>query len=106
MVGPVTENPLAGSSHTHASPLSWLAITLSSRSRIGSARALNIAASRSASSIGRGSRSKGEHYPPGPVQDKVWVHEPGAEPWEVYTVLSDAPGAVNIHPETGDCLCA
>jgi catechol 2,3-dioxygenase-like lactoylglutathione lyase family enzyme len=27
------------------------------------------------------------------VQDKVWVHGPGAEPWEVYTVLADAPEA-------------
>ena len=25
------------------------------------------------------------------VQDKVWVHGPDAEPWEVYTVLADAP---------------
>ena len=25
------------------------------------------------------------------VQDKVWVHGPDGEPWEVYTVLSDAP---------------
>ncbi len=25
------------------------------------------------------------------VQDKVWVHGPDAEPWEVYTVLDDAP---------------
>ncbi len=24
------------------------------------------------------------------VQDKVWVHGPDAEPWEIYTVLSDA----------------
>jgi catechol 2,3-dioxygenase-like lactoylglutathione lyase family enzyme len=24
------------------------------------------------------------------VQDKVWVHGPGDEPWEVYTVLADA----------------
>ncbi|MFB8241502.1 ArsI/CadI family heavy metal resistance metalloenzyme [Kitasatospora purpeofusca] len=24
------------------------------------------------------------------VQDKVWVHGPGAEPWEVYVVKSDA----------------
>jgi catechol 2,3-dioxygenase-like lactoylglutathione lyase family enzyme len=24
------------------------------------------------------------------VQDKVWVHGPDHEPWEVYTVLSDA----------------
>ena len=23
------------------------------------------------------------------VQDKVWVSAPGAEPWEIYTVLSD-----------------
>lgn len=25
------------------------------------------------------------------VQDKVWVHGPDREPWEVYTVLADAP---------------
>ena len=25
------------------------------------------------------------------VQDKVWVHGPGGEPWEVYTVKGDAP---------------
>ena len=25
------------------------------------------------------------------VQDKVWVHGPGAEPWEVYAVEADAP---------------
>ena len=24
------------------------------------------------------------------VQDKVWVHGPGAEPWEVYTVKGDS----------------
>jgi catechol 2,3-dioxygenase-like lactoylglutathione lyase family enzyme len=24
------------------------------------------------------------------VQDKVWVHGPDAEPWEVYTVIADA----------------
>jgi catechol 2,3-dioxygenase-like lactoylglutathione lyase family enzyme len=24
------------------------------------------------------------------LQDKVWVHGPGKEPWEVYTVVSDA----------------
>jgi catechol 2,3-dioxygenase-like lactoylglutathione lyase family enzyme len=25
------------------------------------------------------------------VQDKVWVADPDGEPWEVYTVLADAP---------------
>jgi hypothetical protein len=25
------------------------------------------------------------------VQDKVWVEDPDATPWEIYTVLSDAP---------------
>lgn len=25
------------------------------------------------------------------VQDKVWVHGPGREPWEVYVVKADAP---------------
>ncbi|MFJ3793336.1 ArsI/CadI family heavy metal resistance metalloenzyme [Kitasatospora sp. NPDC090091] len=27
------------------------------------------------------------------LQDKVWVHGPGGEPWEVYTVKADAPEA-------------
>ncbi|GAB3892932.1 ArsI/CadI family heavy metal resistance metalloenzyme [Kibdelosporangium lantanae] len=27
------------------------------------------------------------------VQDKVWVHGPGSEPWEVYVVKSDADTA-------------
>ncbi|MDQ3763833.1 MAG: VOC family protein [Actinomycetota bacterium] len=43
------------------------------------------------------------------VQDKVWVHGPGAEPWEVYTVLADAPEAASIHTvgqaDSGDCRC-
>ncbi|HEY2203995.1 MAG TPA: hypothetical protein VGH99_05915, partial [Pseudonocardia sp.] len=45
------------------------------------------------------------------VQDKVWVHGPGAEPWEVYTVTADAPDATSIHPvgvgptASGDCEC-
>jgi catechol 2,3-dioxygenase-like lactoylglutathione lyase family enzyme len=47
------------------------------------------------------------------VQDKVWVHGPGAEPWEVYTVKADAIEATSIHPGGGsgvpeagaECLC-
>jgi catechol 2,3-dioxygenase-like lactoylglutathione lyase family enzyme len=43
------------------------------------------------------------------LQDKVWVHGPGAEPWEVYTVKADAPEATSIHtidqPDTGACVC-
>lgn len=43
------------------------------------------------------------------LQDKVWVHGPGAEPWEVYTVKADAPEATSIHPagqlDTGECVC-
>ncbi|WP_028937718.1 ArsI/CadI family heavy metal resistance metalloenzyme [Pseudonocardia spinosispora] len=31
------------------------------------------------------------------LQEKVWVHGPGAEPWEVYTVKADAPEATTIH---------
>jgi catechol 2,3-dioxygenase-like lactoylglutathione lyase family enzyme len=26
------------------------------------------------------------------VQDKVWVEDPDSTPWELYTVLADAPG--------------
>jgi catechol 2,3-dioxygenase-like lactoylglutathione lyase family enzyme len=32
------------------------------------------------------------------LQDKVWVHGPGQEPWEVYVAKADAPGATTIHP--------
>ena len=44
------------------------------------------------------------------LQDKVWVHGPGAEPWEVYTVKADAPDATSIHPvgitpTAGACEC-
>ncbi len=43
------------------------------------------------------------------LQDKVWVHGPGAEPWEVYTVKADAPAATSIHPidlpDAGECAC-
>lgn len=39
------------------------------------------------------------------VQDKVWVTAPDGEPWEVYTVLADAP-TMGAAPEVvGDC-CA
>ena len=36
------------------------------------------------------------------VQDKVWVHGPDAEPWEVYTVLADAPAMAKV-PADGCC---
>jgi len=34
------------------------------------------------------------------VQDKVWVNGPDGEPWEVYTVLSDA-NVMKLIPVTG-----
>ena len=43
------------------------------------------------------------------VQDKVWVHGPGQEPWEVYTVKADAPDDTSIRPvdQPGpDACCA
>ena len=30
------------------------------------------------------------------VQDKVWVSDPDGAPWEVYTVLADAPGQADL----------
>ena len=41
------------------------------------------------------------------VQDKVWVHGPGGEPWEVYTVKADAPEATSVRPDgrSGACEC-
>ncbi|MBI4933180.1 MAG: VOC family protein [Actinobacteria bacterium] len=38
------------------------------------------------------------------VQDKVWVHGPDAEPWEVYTVLADAP-VMRPADESADAAC-
>ncbi|WP_436492551.1 ArsI/CadI family heavy metal resistance metalloenzyme [Actinokineospora sp. HUAS TT18] len=39
------------------------------------------------------------------VQDKVWVHGPGAEPWEVYVVKSDADTLAK-QPESACCAPA
>jgi catechol 2,3-dioxygenase-like lactoylglutathione lyase family enzyme len=36
------------------------------------------------------------------VQDKVWVHDPDGAPWEIYTVLADAPSTSGI---AGDGTC-
>jgi catechol 2,3-dioxygenase-like lactoylglutathione lyase family enzyme len=37
------------------------------------------------------------------VQDKVWVNDPDGAPWEVYTVLADAPAGSEL---TGDSGCS
>ena len=41
------------------------------------------------------------------LQDKVWVHGPGEEPWEVYTVKADAPEATSARADggAGSCEC-
>jgi catechol 2,3-dioxygenase-like lactoylglutathione lyase family enzyme len=39
------------------------------------------------------------------VQDKVWVHGPGEEPWEVYVVKADAPHATSVRPDSGSGSC-
>jgi catechol 2,3-dioxygenase-like lactoylglutathione lyase family enzyme len=38
------------------------------------------------------------------VQDKVWVEDPDGAPWEVYTVLADAP--VESQREGDDVCCS
>jgi catechol 2,3-dioxygenase-like lactoylglutathione lyase family enzyme len=43
------------------------------------------------------------------VQDKVWVDGPGGEPWEIYTVLSDAEmpaGELRTTDSSGAACCA
>lgn len=42
------------------------------------------------------------------VQDKVWVHGPGQEPWEVYTVKADSPdyGSDGVLASTPAACCA
>jgi catechol 2,3-dioxygenase-like lactoylglutathione lyase family enzyme len=39
------------------------------------------------------------------VQDKVWVDDPDGAPWEVYTVLADAPSAETLSGD-GSCACS
>jgi catechol 2,3-dioxygenase-like lactoylglutathione lyase family enzyme len=39
------------------------------------------------------------------VQDKVWVHDPDGAPWEVYTVLADAPADVRTPGRVDDASC-
>jgi catechol 2,3-dioxygenase-like lactoylglutathione lyase family enzyme len=41
------------------------------------------------------------------VQDKVWVNDPDGAPWEVYTVLADAPLDTAVRPVsvTGQSCC-
>jgi catechol 2,3-dioxygenase-like lactoylglutathione lyase family enzyme len=36
------------------------------------------------------------------IQDKVWVNDPDGAPWEVYTVLADAPAETEM-PGDGRC---
>lgn len=36
------------------------------------------------------------------LQDKVWVHGPGKEAWEVYTVKADAPGGTTVRSAVAD----
>jgi catechol 2,3-dioxygenase-like lactoylglutathione lyase family enzyme len=37
------------------------------------------------------------------VQDKVWVNDPDGAPWEVYTVLADAPAEASLGCGTEAC---
>ncbi|SFE35386.1 Glyoxalase/Bleomycin resistance protein/Dioxygenase superfamily protein [Actinopolyspora alba] len=39
------------------------------------------------------------------TQDKVWVHGPGREPWEVYTVTDDFPDSERSGPSGGGAAC-
>jgi catechol 2,3-dioxygenase-like lactoylglutathione lyase family enzyme len=38
------------------------------------------------------------------VQDKVWVSDPDGAPWEVYTVLADAPAETGIGGDGSCCV--
>jgi catechol 2,3-dioxygenase-like lactoylglutathione lyase family enzyme len=40
------------------------------------------------------------------VQDKAWVHDPDGAPWEVYTVLADAPAESELGCSTEACAPA
>ena len=40
------------------------------------------------------------------VQDKAWVNDPDLVPWEVYTVLADAPDETGLGCSTENCAPA
>ncbi|GAA3083997.1 hypothetical protein GCM10020000_82810 [Streptomyces olivoverticillatus] len=40
------------------------------------------------------------------LQDKVWVHGPGREPWEVYVVKADAFSKSALQAGTASCTGA
>ena len=40
------------------------------------------------------------------VQDKAWVNDPDGAPWEVYTVLADAPTETDLGCSTEGCAPA
>jgi hypothetical protein len=37
------------------------------------------------------------------LQDKAWVDDPDGAPWEIYTVLADAPEATGLGCSTEGC---
>ena len=39
------------------------------------------------------------------LQDKMWVNDPDGAPWEVYTVLADAPAEVVTPGRASDSAC-
>jgi catechol 2,3-dioxygenase-like lactoylglutathione lyase family enzyme len=39
------------------------------------------------------------------VQNKVWINDPDEAPWEVYTVVADAPAEVTTPGRVGDSAC-
>jgi catechol 2,3-dioxygenase-like lactoylglutathione lyase family enzyme len=39
------------------------------------------------------------------VQDKVWVRDPDGAPWEVYTILADAPAEVGSCGDAESICC-
>jgi catechol 2,3-dioxygenase-like lactoylglutathione lyase family enzyme len=38
------------------------------------------------------------------VQDKVWVNDPDGAPWELYTVLADAPASTGLNGDGSCCV--
>jgi catechol 2,3-dioxygenase-like lactoylglutathione lyase family enzyme len=55
------------------------------------------------SSTGLATRTEDETTCCYAVQDKVWVSDPDGAPWEVYTVLADAPIESGLTGEGGCC---
>jgi catechol 2,3-dioxygenase-like lactoylglutathione lyase family enzyme len=89
------ENP-AGRSHGVAGALNHLGVEVETPQQVQEATARLVGA-------GLGPEVQESTTCCYAVQDKAWVNDPDGAPWEVYTVLADAPDETDLGCSTESC---